>query len=200
MNVVGRVPTRYSPNSRNGDGNTRSKVTSIRAPIVRCRVCRGRSKSHTTCSILSISTSENGDGRRSEPRNQKDSLTLGAKLTILPHPFILKSALTTPPMRVPSISRLLFNNTAALSSKRTQRPSGRRTGFLQRTITARRTSPRCTLGALDTAAEPEPDPEPDCAWGEMGRARLTTQTISSPTLPHPLFTLFLRTLTHSTRS
>lgn len=120
----------------------------------------------------------------------KRLLTLGAKLTILPHPFIRKSALTTPPMRVPSISRLLFSNTAALSSNRTIRPSGRRAAFLQRTMTARRTSPRRTLRMFETA----------CAPGEMGRARFTTQTISSPTPPHPLFTLFLSTLTHSTRS
>ena len=116
-------------------------------------------------------------------------LTLGAKLTILPHPFIRKSALTTPPRRVPNISRLLFRSTAALSSNRTTRPSGRRTGFRHRTMTARRTSPRRTFKTLETA----------CAPGDMGRARFTTQTISSPTPPQPLLTLFLRTLTHSTR-
>ncbi len=115
-------------------------------------------------------------------------LTLGAKLTILPHPFVRKSALTTPPIRVPNNSRLLLSNTAALSSKRTDRPSGLRTGFLLRTMTARRTSPRRTLSTLETACWP----------GEMGRARFTTQTISSPTLPQPLLTLFLSTLTHST--
>jgi hypothetical protein len=117
-------------------------------------------------------------------------LTLGAKLTILPHPFIRRSALTTPPIRVPNNSRLLLSNTAALSSKRTQRPSGLRTGFLLRTITARRTSPRRTLSTLEMACEP----------GDIGRARFTTQTISSPTVPQPLLTLFLSTLTHSTRS
>ena len=47
-------------------------------------------------------------------------LTLGAKLTILLHPLILKSALTTPPIRVPNISRLLFSSTAALSSNLTK--------------------------------------------------------------------------------
>src|ERR1700753_937575 len=76
------------------------------------------------------------------------SHTFGAMLTIFPHPFILRSALTTPPIRVPSISRLLFSSTAALSSKRMKRPSGRRTGFRVRTITARRTSPLRTLTAV----------------------------------------------------
>jgi hypothetical protein len=127
--------------------------------------------------------------RNGVPRMATDRLTLGAKLTILPHPFIRKSALTTPPRRVPNISRLLFRSTAALSSNRTTRPSGRRTGFRHRTITARRTSPRRTFKTLETA----------CAPGEMGRARFTTQTISSPTPPQPLLTLFLSTLTHSTR-
>ena len=121
---------------------------------------------------------------------EEGGLTLGAKLTILPHPFIRRSALTTPPIRVPNNSRLLLSNTAALSSKRTHRPSGLLTGFLLRTITARRTSPRRTLSTFETV----------CAPGEMGRARLTTQTISSPTVPQPLLTLFLSTLTHSTNS
>ena len=119
-------------------------------------------------------------------------LTLGAKLTILPHPFIRRSALTTPPILVPNNSRLLLSNTAALSSKRIQRPSGLRTGFLLRTITARRTSPRRTLSTFEMAWEP--------GEVEIGRARFTTQTISSPTVPQPLLTLFLRTLTHSTSS
>lgn len=44
--------------------------------------------------------------------------TAFAKLTILPHPFALNSALTTPPMRFPIISFLLLIRTAALSSKR----------------------------------------------------------------------------------
>ena len=123
------------------------------------------------------------------PRMVMHRLTLGAKLTILPHPFIRKSALTTPPRRVPNISRLLFRSTAALSSNRTTRPSGRLTGFRHRTMTARRTSPRRTFKTLDMA----------CCPGEMGRARFTTQTISSPTPPQPLLTLFLSTLTHSTR-
>lgn len=117
-------------------------------------------------------------------------LTFGAKLKILPHPFILKSALTTPPILVPNISRLLFNNTAALSSNLTTRPSGLLTDFLVRTITALRTSPRRTFIAV---AERDAD-------AGMGRARLTTQTISSPTEPQPFVTLFLRTLTHSTMS
>jgi hypothetical protein len=118
-----------------------------------------------------------------------DVLTLGAKLTIFPQPFIRRSALTTPPRRVPNISRLLFRSTAALSSNRTTRPSGRRTAFRHRTMTARRTSPRRTFKTLETA----------CAPAEMGRARFTTHTISSPTPPQPLLTLFLSTLTHSTR-
>jgi len=115
--------------------------------------------------------------------------TFGAILTIFPHPFILRSALTTPPILVPSMSRLLFNNTAALSSNRMTRPSGLRTAFLVRTMTARRTSPLRTFTAvLD-------------AWvaADTGRARFTTQTISSPTPPQPLLTFCLRTLTHSTR-
>ena len=116
--------------------------------------------------------------------------TFGAMLTIFPHPFILRSALTTPPIRVPSISRLLFSNTAALSSNQMYRPSGLRTGFLVRTMTARRTSPLRTLTAVLDA----------WAAADTGRARFTTQTISSPTPPQPLLTFCLRTLTHSTRS
>jgi hypothetical protein len=142
------------------------------------------------CHVLE-SASENGDGDGGYSTGTIVGwLTLGAKLTILPHPFIRRSALTTPPIRVPNNSRLLLSNTAALSSKRTQRPSGLRTGFLLRTITARRTSPRRTLSTLEMACEP----------GDIGRARFTTQTISSPTVPQPLLTLFLRTLTHSTSS
>lgn len=119
---------------------------------------------------------------------EKCQLALGARLTIFPHPFNLKSALTMPPIRVPSISFLLFSRTAALSSKRMKLPSGLRTGFLVRTMTARRTSPRRTFIAFTDA------------WvaAEMGRARWTTTTISSPTEPQPLLTLFFRTLTHST--
>jgi hypothetical protein len=78
-------------------------------------------------------------------------ITLGAKLMILLQPFILKSALTTLPMRVPSISLLLFNKTAALSSNRIRRPSGLRTGFVVRTMTARRISPLRTLMAVADA-------------------------------------------------
>ena len=98
--------------------------------------------------------------------------TLGAMLTIFPHPFVLKSALTGPFIRVPNISRLLFNNTAALSSNRTSRPSGRGTAFFVLTTTARRTSPRLTLTAVADAR----------ADAGIGLARFTTQTISSPTL------------------
>jgi hypothetical protein len=128
--------------------------------------------------------------RQNRVGRKKHELALGAKLTILPHPFILKSALTMPPIRVPSISLLLLRSTAALSSKRIIRPSGLRTGFLDRTMTARRTSPRRTLTAVTDA----------CVVAETGRARLTTQTISSPTVPQPLLTLFFKTLTHSTIS
>ena len=120
----------------------------------------------------------------------KDAFTLGARLTTFPHPFILRSALTSPPIRVPSISRLLLSSTAALSSKRMILPSGLRTGLRVRTITARRTSPRRTLTAFTDA----------CEAAEIGRAFFTTQTISSPTEPQPLLTLFLRIFTHSTRS
>ena len=116
--------------------------------------------------------------------------TLGAILTIFPHPFVLKSALTGPFIRVPNISRLLFNNTAALSSNRTTRPSGRGTAFFVLTTTARRTSPRLTLTAVADAR----------ADAGIGLARFTTQTISSPTLAYPWFTLCLRTFTHSMRS
>lgn len=124
-----------------------------------------------------------------EPKEYHNGLrTFGAKLIIFPHPFIRRSALTTPPIRVPSISRLLFRRTAALSSNRIIRPSGRLTAFRVRTMTARRTSPRRTLMALPT-------------WvAATGRARFTTQTISSPTDPQPLLTFCLRTFTHSTRS
>lgn len=115
--------------------------------------------------------------------------TLGAKLTIFPHPFILKSALTRPPILVPNISLLLFSKTTALSSNRMNLPSGLRSCFRALTMTARLTSPRLTL-----AAEVE-----TCEAADTGRARLTTQTISSPIEPQPLFTLFFRTLTHSTR-
>jgi len=115
--------------------------------------------------------------------------TLGAKLTIFPQPFNRRSALTIPPIRVPSISLLLFNNTAALSSNLTNLPSGLLTAFLVRTIKARRTSPRRTFNAVAEEA---------CA-AVSGRARLTTQTISSPTDPQPLLTFCFRTLTHSTR-
>jgi hypothetical protein len=134
---------------------------------------------YMTCSTIS----------KKEKEKKRCVFTLGAKLTIFPHPFILRSALTTPPIRVPSISLLLFNSTAALSSNRTIRPSGRRTAFLVRTMTARRTSPLRTFTAVADA----------CAAADTGRARMTTQTISSPTEPQPLLTFCLRTLTHSTR-
>lgn len=95
------------------------------------------------------------------------------KLTILPHPRLLSSAATTPPIRFPIISFLLLTRTAALSSKRTYRPSGLRVGYFVRTTTARRTSPRRTLGADDEDEAPGPE-------RGFGRARLTTTTISSP--------------------
>lgn len=114
-------------------------------------------------------------------------LTFGARLATLPQPFIFSCALTTPPIRVPSISLLLLSRTAALSSKRIQRPSGRLSGFLVRTMTARRTSPLRTFTAVTDAA----------ADSDTGLAFFTTQTISSPTPPHPLFTFCLSTLTHS---
>ena len=119
---------------------------------------------------------------------QKTKRTFGAKLAIFPQPFIRKSALTTPPIRVPNISLLLLSNTAALSSNRINRPSGLWTDFLVRTMTARRTSPLRTLTAVTDA----------CAAADTGRARLTTQTISSPTPPQPLLTFCFRILTHST--
>jgi len=84
-------------------------------------------------------------------REQEFELTRGAKLTTFPHPFNLRSELTMPPIRVPNISRLLFSRTAALSSKRMKLPSGLRTGFRVRTITARRTSPRRTFTAFTDA-------------------------------------------------
>lgn len=115
-------------------------------------------------------------------------LTLGARLTIFPHPFSLRSPLTMPPIRVPSISLLLLSRTAALSSNRTNVPSGRLTDLRVRTMTALRTSPRRTLTALTDA----------CVAADTGLAFCTTTTISSPTEPQPLLTLFLRTLTHST--
>ena len=127
--------------------------------------------------------------RKDGERFVRSELTLGAKLTILFHPFNLRSALTIPPIRVPSISRLLFSRTAALSSKRTTVPSGRRTSFRVRTMTARRTSPRLTLTAFTDA----------WAAAEIGLAFCTTTTISSPTEPQPLVTLFFKTLTHSAR-
>ena len=120
--------------------------------------------------------------------------TLGASATIFPHPFSLRSPLTTPPTREPSISLLLLISTAALSSKRTTRPSGRTAVFLVLTTTARRTSPRFTLraAAVDVFAEP------DSVEG-IARARSTTHTIWSPTPAKPCPDLFLSTLTHSTR-
>ncbi len=116
--------------------------------------------------------------------------TFGAKLTIFPHPLLLSSALTGPPILVTSISLLLFKRTAALSSNLTNCPSGVLAGFFMGTITARRTSPRWTLTAV----------EEERAAAEMGHVRLTTQAISSPTPPKPWFTLCLSTLTHSMRS
>lgn len=104
---------------------------------------------------------------------KQEQLTLGAKLKIFPQPFVLNSALTGPPIRVPSISFLLFNSTHALSSNFTMRPSGLAAGFLVRTMRALLTSPRLTFTAVEERR----------AEAGIGRARLTTQTISSPTPP-----------------
>src|SRR6266702_5661774 len=166
--------------------HTKNKGTELNICVGPIVLMRQRYNPHTTLNQFKRFRT---DGVPRMVTGRTDGLTLGAKLTILPHPFIRRSALTTPPRRVPNISRLLFRSTAALSSNRTTRPSGRRTGFLHRTMTARRTSPRRTFKTFETA----------CAPGEMGRARFTTQTISSPTPPQPLLTLFLSTLTHSTR-
>jgi len=116
--------------------------------------------------------------------------TFGASDKILLQPFWRKSALTTPLNRVPSISRLLFNSTAALSSNRIMRPSGRLTALRVRTTTARRTSPRRTLTAVEDAR----------AVALIGRACCTTTTISSPTVAQPWLILCLSTFTHSTIS
>lgn len=120
---------------------------------------------------------------------KKERRTLGAKLTILPQPFNLKSELTTPFIRVPRSSFFLFSKTAALSSKRIYLPSGRMYSFFVRTMRARCTSPRRTLTMLDVGA----------LLG-IGRARLTTHTISSPTVPTPGVLFAFSTFTHSTRS
>ena len=137
---------------------------------------------------ISSTTTQSSGHVSSAWRKQSTRRTLGAKLAILPQPFIRKSALMTPPIRVPNISLLLFRRTAALSSNRMILPSGLRTAFLVRTMTARRTSPLRTLTAVTEA----------CAAADTGRARLTTQTISSPTEPQPLLTFCFRILTHST--
>lgn len=71
------------------------------------------------------------------------------KLTIFPQPLALSSAATTPPILFPTISFLLLTNTAALSSNLTYLPSGLLVGYFVRTTTARRTSPRRTLGAAE---------------------------------------------------
>ena len=144
---------------------------------------------YNTCAVVTLN-----DLYRSQSssvwKRVAETHTFGAKLTIFPQPFIRKSALTTPPIRVPNISLLLFKRTAALSSNRMKRPSGLRIAFLVRTMTARRTSPRRTLTAVVEA----------WAAADTGRARLTIQTISSPTEPQPLLTFCLRTLTHSMSS
>lgn len=122
------------------------------------------------------------------------SHTLGASATIFPHPFNRRALLTTLPTREPSISLLLLISTAALSSNRTTRPSGRISVFLVLTTTARRTSPRFTLSAAAVDVFAEPD-----SVDGIERARSTTHTIWSPTPAKPWPDLFLSTLTHSTR-
>lgn len=96
--------------------------------------------------------------------------TFAARLSTLLHPLPLSSAATVPLILVPNGSFLLFNNTHALSSKRTTRPSGRCSSFFVRTTTACRTSPRRILVAVL---------EEEVLRG-MGRAFLITTTISSP--------------------
>ena len=99
--------------------------------------------------------------------------TFGAKLTIFPQPFNRSSALTGPLIYVRNISFLLLSRTQTLLSNFTTRPSGCAVGFLVRTMTALRTYPLLTL-AIDE----------DCsAVVVMGRAFLTTHTISSPMPP-----------------
>lgn len=78
---------------------------------------------------------------------------------------------------MPSSSRLLLRRTAALSSNRIERPSGRFVSFFVRTTTARRISPRRTL--FDASKFDDEEDGPDEFWG-IGRARLITHTISSP--------------------
>lgn len=122
-------------------------------------------------------------------QDNKRALTRGARLVILLQPFLRRSALTIPVILVPNISFLLFRRTTALSSNFTNRPSGLIVARRVRTTTARRTSPLFTFCVVPTAREAE----------AMGRDCFTTQTISSPTPAKPCPTLFLRTLTHSTR-
>src|SRR6185437_3063914 len=62
--------------------------------------------------------------------------TSGASETIFMKRSLRSSRVTGPKMRVPIGSSLLFNSTAALSSKRITDPSGRRTPLAVRTTTA----------------------------------------------------------------
>lgn len=164
-----------SSNSVQDDVTTSSEDLSIMRGYI------NNAYSYTTWKYRSLSHTYHVDTRLRR--------TFGAKLTILPHPFNRKSALTTPFIRVPRSSFFLFRSTAALSSNRIYLPSGRRYSFFVRTMRARCTSPRLTLTIFDV--------------GEllgMGRARLTTQTISSPTVPTPGVLFAFSTFTHSTRS
>src|SRR5690606_24115010 len=63
--------------------------------------------------------------------------TSGASEMIFINPLERSSRTTGPKIRVPIGSSLLLTSTAALLSKRITLPSGRRTSFLVRTITAR---------------------------------------------------------------
>lgn len=92
---------------------------------------------------------------------------------ILLHFFLFNSAPTTPLIRDPTGSPDLLSKTQALSSKRTTEPSRRWVGYLVRTTTACRTSPRLTLAAAEMPAIPEED-APLCSW--------TTTTIRSPVM------------------
>lgn len=96
---------------------------------------------------------------------------------ILDQPLSLSSAPTTPLTLVPNGSFLLLRRTAALSSNRTNLPSGLLTRVFVRTTTARRMSPLRTLFAARSDDPEELGPVPPAA---IGRAFLMTQTISSP--------------------
>ena len=96
---------------------------------------------------------------------------MGAMDRILLHFFLFSSEPTTPLIREPTGSPDLLRRTQALSSKRTTEPSRRWTGYLVRTTTAWRMSPRLTLLAEERPAIPE-EAAPRCSW--------TTTTILSP--------------------